>query len=125
MPIQIEFHHPDRMVVMVAHGTITLQDLAQAFVEFAKSGAFHYRKILDVTRATPGFTKDEMLGFIEHLRRHPREKQGGLVAFVTAPNNGEFARLFVEIAGNDRPAQVFRSIHEARKWLYANSSVTP
>ena len=111
------------MVVMVARGTITLQDLAQAFADFAKSGAFHYRKILDVTSAKPSFSKEEIAGFIEHVRRQRREKGVGIIAFVAADGGGEFARLFVDTVAGERPAQVFRSIHEARKWLYANSSV--
>ena len=63
------------------------------------------------------------MGFIEHVRRQQREKGVGLVAFVAADGKGEFARLFVDTVAGERPAQVFRSIHDARKWLYANSSV--
>lgn len=111
------------MVVMVARGTITLQDLVQAFVEFTKSNAFHYRKILDVTSATPAMKKEEVQGFIEHVRRQQRERGVGLVAFVAADGKDEFARLFVDTVAGERPAQVFRSIHAARQWLYANSSV--
>lgn len=125
MSIQVEIHHPDRIVVAVARGEITLQDLVRALAEFAKSGAFHYRKIFDVTGAKPAMTKEEVVGFIEHVRKQPRDKPLGLIAFVADPKGNEFARLFAEMVGNERPVQIFRSIHEARRWLYANSSVTP
>jgi hypothetical protein len=123
MPIQIEINHPDRLVVIVARGSITLIDLVKAFAEVAKANIFHYRKILDVTSAIPAFTREEIKGFIEHARRNHPERGVGLVAFVAEDGKGEFARMFVETVADERPAQVFRSIHEARKWLYANSDV--
>ncbi len=123
MPIQIEIHHPDRMVVVVARGPITLLDMVKAFADFSKEGIFHYRKILDVTSAVPVMKKEEVQAFIEHVRRQQREKGVGLVAFVAEDGRGEFAKLFVDTVAGERPAQVFRSLHAARKWLYANSSV--
>jgi hypothetical protein len=123
MSIQVEIHHPDQIVVAVARGEITFQDLVRALAEFGQSGPFHYRKIFDVTAARPTFTKDEAVGFIEHVRQQRREKPVGLVAFVADPKHHEFAQLFIDMVGSERPTQIFRSIHEARKWLYANSNV--
>jgi hypothetical protein len=123
MPIQIEINHPDRLFVAIARGSVTLIDLVKAFAEISKANIFHYRKILDVTSAVPAFAREEVMGFIEHARRNRPAKGVGLVAFVAEDGKGEFARMFVELVANERPAQVFRSIHEARKWLYANSDV--
>jgi hypothetical protein len=33
----------------------------------------------------------------------------------------EFARIFASLTTQDRPAEVFRSIHDARKWLAASA----
>ena len=47
------------------------------------------------------------------IRKGPR----GPLALVADPNRGELAQTFKALTADDRPVEVFRSIHEARKWL--------
>ena len=51
MPIHLEIYHPDRIVVAVARGEITIAQFGGLVRELAQSGAMHYRKIFDVTDA--------------------------------------------------------------------------
>ena len=51
MPIHLEIYHPDRIVIGVARGEITLEEFGGFVRELAQSGAMHYRKIFDVSDA--------------------------------------------------------------------------
>ena len=58
MPFKLDIFPPDRMVVAVARGEITLADLMMLVKELIDSGTLPYRKIIDIT-ATPD-TVEEM-----------------------------------------------------------------
>ncbi|UYN94966.1 MAG: hypothetical protein KIT25_23610 [Enhydrobacter sp.] len=99
---------------------MTLIDIVGFARAIAEAGLVHYRKILDVIEARPAFTEAELKAFAQYAREYPVPGKRGALAFVVGGNRGGFAQLFasIEIAG--RPAQLFRSIHEARKWLAEN-----
>lgn len=113
------------MVIGLARGEVTLMDLVGFFKELVDGNMLHYRKIVDVTGATPAITQEEVATFTERVRNQPRPKAGGAVAFVAEARRGEFVRLFSQLMGGDRPIEVFSSIHAARKWLYANTTIAP
>jgi hypothetical protein len=119
MPIQITIDHFNRLVVGVGQGTLALQDLVGFGLEVVQAGVVPYGKIIDLTRATPAFSRQELLAFAQVVREMPTNAPRGPLAMVIDPKRGELARLFagVEIAG--RPANVFRSIHAARRWVNA------
>jgi hypothetical protein len=90
MPIRFQISHPERMVVGVAQGIVTLKD------------------VLAIDLAAYG----------DRLRELPANKMpSGPIALVTNDANDALARLFAQLTNEQRPAQVFRSIHAARKWL--------
>ncbi len=123
MPFKIDIFPPDRMVVAVARGEISLADLMMLVRELIDSGTLPYRKIIDVTSATSVIGKDELESIAERLRSAPALKPRGPLAIVADSNRGELGRMFMSLTSDERPVQVFRSIHEARKWLLANSKV--
>lgn len=120
MPIRQTIYHPDRVIIGVATGEVTLVDIVGFARAIAEAGLTHYRKILDVVEAKPAFTAEELKAFAQYARDYPIPGKRGAIAFVIGPGRGAFAELFanIEIAG--RPAQLFRSIHDARKWIAAN-----
>lgn len=123
MPFTIDIFPPDRMVVAVARGEISLADLMMLVKELIDSGTLPYRKIIDITSATSAIGKDELESIAERLRSVPVLKPRGPLAIVADSNRGELGRMFMSLTSDERPVQVFRSIHEARKWLLANSKV--
>ena len=123
MPFKVDIFPPDRMVVAVARGEISLADLMMLVKELIDSGTLPYRKIIDITSATSAIGKDELESIAERLRSVPVLKPRGPLAIVADSNRGELGRLFMSLTSDERPVQVFRSIHEARKWLLANSKV--
>ena len=117
MPFQLIVHHPDRLVIGRATGEVTISDVVAFARDIMKDGMVHYRKVLDVIDARPAFNELELRAMATVARQTRTARRRGPVAFVVEPGRGEFARLFSELQIADRPAQVFTSIHEARKWL--------
>lgn len=53
VPIQIDVFHFDRLVVAIGSGDVTLPEYGKFVGDLVQQGLMHYRKIIDVTRATP------------------------------------------------------------------------
>ncbi len=121
MPLTLDIFPPDRMAVVVARGEISLADLTTLVKQLIDSGTLSYRKIFDITSATSAIGEDELETIAERLRSVPLTRPRGPLAIVADSERGELARLFMSLTLDERPVQVFRSIHEARKWLLAHS----
>jgi hypothetical protein len=118
MPIQMEVYHPDRIVIGVARGEITLEEFGGFVRELAQTGVMHYRKIFDVTEAKSSTVgQDELLAADQRLRAVMGKGPRGPLAVVADPHRGELAQTFKALTADDRPVEIFRSIHDARKWL--------
>ncbi len=119
MPIRVEVFHPDRILIAVITGDVTLQEFKDMVVEVVKTGVLHYRKIFDATLATSAVIgKDELIAMDEMLRKSPVGVRGrGPLAIVADAGRGDLARTFKALAATDRPVEVFRSLFEARRWI--------
>jgi hypothetical protein len=125
MPITLQIHHPDRMLIGIVRGEITAQDLDGFVTEIAAANALRYRKIIDLMGATSGLTAEGLVAFRQRIRDMGLPpKQRGPIALVTDQELEELARLFAELMGDERPVEVFASIHAARRWLNANSKIS-
>jgi len=125
VPIRLDINHPDRMVVGVASGTITLQDLENFLAELVTSGTLRYRKIVDVAACTPLIDQEQLAAFSARVLAARQGKPRGPLAIVAHDKQSDVARLFATLTGADRPAKVFRSIHDARKWIADNTTLPP
>jgi hypothetical protein len=118
MPIQLEIFHPDRILVGIGRGHVTLQEYGEFVAEVVKANLMHYRKIIDATGADSAvIDKDVLLAFDEQLRSFSKERKRGPLALVVDRKRGDLARTFKALASPDRPVEVFGSIHDARTWL--------
>jgi ABC-type nitrate/sulfonate/bicarbonate transport system substrate-binding protein len=117
MAIQVTVDHFHRLVIGVAQGTLVLQDLVAFGLEVLKASAVPYGKIIDVATATPGFSQEELRAFAKIVRDTQPDTPRGPLAFVIDPKRGDMARLFTGLEVADRPANLFRTIHEARRWM--------
>src|SRR3954464_13478905 len=116
MPIQLEIFHPDRIIVIVARGNVTLEEYGVLLGDVVKAGGVHYRKILDATSAeSEEVTKDVLLK-ADELTRNLKGRPRGPLALVVDRSRGDLARTFKSLS-TDRPVEVFGSIHDARTWL--------
>ena len=118
MPIHVRVSHPDRLIVAVAHGTISAGEFQEAVRSFVQQGALHYRKIIDVAAANTTADIEHLKGLLAMARAAPNAAERGPLAFVVDGGRGELVR---ELAGmrdeGERPVQVFTNLHEARRWL--------
>jgi hypothetical protein len=118
MPIHLEIFHPDRIVVGVARGEVTIAEFGGFVRDLAQAGVIHYRKIMDVSAAKSSTVgKDELLAADARLREFTQKGPRGPLAIVADAHRGALAQAFKAMSSDDRPVEVFRSIHEARKWL--------
>ena len=118
MPIQLEVFHPDRILVGIGRGHVTLQEYGEFVAEVVKANVMHYRKIIDATGADSAvIDKDVLLAFDEQIRNFSKGRKRGPLALVVDRKRGDLARTFKALASPDRPVEVFGSIHDARKWL--------
>jgi len=118
MPIQLEIFHPDRILIGVGRGNITLQEYGEFVAEVVKANVMHYRKIIDATGAESAvIDKDVLLAFDEQIRSFSKGRARGPLALVVDRKRGDLARTFKALASPDRPIEVFDSIHDARTWL--------
>lgn len=106
------------MVVGVAQGVVTLKDVLAFARELEIQKALDYRKIIDVMSGTAMVSEIDLAAYGDRLRELPPDKMPtGPIALVTNDANDSLARLFAHLTNAQRPAQVFRSIHAARRWL--------
>lgn len=118
MPIQMEIFHPDRLVLGVGRGDITAAEYAKFLADIVQSGVVHYRKIIDVTAASSSTVgQEELLAFDARFKAYSTERRGPIAIVADPQRNGSIAQAFKAITSVDRPVEVFRSIHDARKWL--------
>ena len=119
MPIHVSIFQPDRILTAVATDKVTLFDLVGLFRQITESNALHYRKLFDVAGAEPALSKEELAAFGERVRAARTDRARGALAIVADPQRGEFAHFFNQLrSGTDAPpTKVFRSIHDARRWL--------
>lgn len=117
MPIRVTIDHFNRVVIGVGDGVLTIPDLVSFGLEVLQAKVVHYGKIIDVAASEPAFTRTELLAFAQVVRETRAGEPRGPLALVVDPQRGEMAKLFTGLEMDGRPAQVFRSIHDARRWL--------
>ena len=117
VPIRLNIDHLNRVVIGVGEGVLTIQDLVAFGLEVLKAKVLPYGKIIDVATSTPGFTEGELRAFAQIAREQVGTTQRGPLALVVDPARGEMAKFFTNLDLEGRPANVFRSLHEARQWM--------
>lgn len=118
MPIQMEIFHPDRLVLGVGRGDISAVEYAKFLADIIQAGVIHYRKIIDVTSATSStLGAEQLIAFDARLKEMGDDRRGPLAIVADVTRNAGIAQVFKAMTAPGRPVEVFRSIHDARKWL--------
>lgn len=118
MPVQWTVSHPTRLVIAVARGNLRLLDIEHYLDGVMTANALPYRKIFDMTQATPNLTDDELMTLGGRIRAYiPLSKIGPLAIVATTEKSYGQARMFAALAEADRPIKIFRELHLARQWL--------
>ena len=74
-----------------------------------------YRKIFDLTQATPNLSDDDLMSLGARIRAYISLGRIGPLAIVaTTEKSYHQARMFAALAEADRPIKIFRELHLAR-----------
>jgi hypothetical protein len=117
MPLHMDISPLHRMVVIVARGHITAEEIAAIKRQLVEANVREYAKIIDASQGTSELTREQVQNVADLLRGAPGGTSRGPVAFIVNPDRIGFANVFTDITKGERPIQLFRSLHEARAWL--------
>lgn len=117
MPIHMDISPLNRMVVIVARGHITAEEIADNTKRLVAANVPGYAKIIDVTASSSNLSREQVEKIAALLRGDPADRKRGAVAFVVNPDRRGFAEAFAEVTKGERPIQLFRSLQAARQWL--------
>jgi hypothetical protein len=119
MPLHMDISPLHRLVVIVARGHITAEEIAANTRRLVEANVPGYAKIIDVSQAKSELTREQVQKVADLLRGPPGDTSRGPVAFVINPDRIGFANVFADVTQGERPIQLFRSLHQARAWLDA------
>ena len=117
MPLHMDIVPIQRLVVIVAHGEVTANDLANNVKELIAANVAHFAKIIDVSTSRWVLNQEQIDQIAQTLRGDPRSDVRGPVAFIVRPEDEGFAQVFSKVTEGDRPVRLFHSLHQARRWL--------
>lgn len=117
MPLQMDISPLHRLVVIVARGHITAEEIAANTKALIEANVPSYAKIIDVSQAKSELSREQVEKVAALLRGPADDTSRGPVAFVINPDRIGFANVFADITQGERPIQLFRSLHQARAWL--------
>lgn len=117
MSIHMDIIPMNRLVVIVARGHVTAEEIAENTKKLIAANVPGYAKIIDVTGSNSNLNRQQVETVAALLRGDPTDSKRGAVAFVVDPQRHGFAEAFAEVTRGERPIRLFRSLHGARRWL--------
>jgi hypothetical protein len=119
MPVRYTIDHDRRYVEARAEGEAGLEDFEDFLDAIVVQGALPYRKLID-SRGAVGTLSDHdimMLGARMSAYTSGLGRRGAIAFIVATPAPSSIPTRVINLAPADRPARVFLSEDEARKWL--------
>lgn len=118
MPVHWTISHSARLVIAIAKDDVKIENIEQYFAGVTAEGAMSYRKIFEIA-VTPMSLSEQMLKSLgQRVILYAQHGQVGPVAIVAESDDSYAkAQVFASAANADRPLQIFRELHAARRWL--------
>ncbi|MBX9875201.1 MAG: hypothetical protein K2X84_10110 [Beijerinckiaceae bacterium] len=117
MPIHLEISRLNRLLVIVARGQVTPDEVRDLVRQMVENEVRHFSKIIDVSGSSIEMDREQVEAMATMLRAEKGAATRGPIAFVIHPERQGFADLFADATRTDRPVRLFRSLHDARRWL--------
>ena len=86
MPIRMDISPIDRLVVIVARGPVSPEEIAEKTTTLVAANVPGYAKIIDVTGSSSHLTRDQVERIAALFRGGPEAPSRGAVAFVVNPD---------------------------------------
>ncbi len=118
MPVHWTISHSARLVIAIAKDDVKIENIEQYFAGVTAEDAMSYRKIFEIA-VTPMSLSEQMLKSLgQRVILYAQHGQVGPVAIVAESDDSYAkAQVFASAANADRPLQIFRELHAARRWL--------
>jgi hypothetical protein len=117
MPLHLDISPLDRLVVIVARGQITAEEIGEVKRQIFEANVQAYAKVIDVSQGRSDLTREQIQKVADIMHGPADGTVRGPVAFVIDPLRIGFPNMFADLTKGERPIQLFRSLHEARAWL--------
>jgi hypothetical protein len=119
MPIRWTISHDERLVAAIGEGPVTLKDIEAYFDAVVVADAQSYAKLFDASDMDPQITDDEVMAVGARMSAYVQQRwPGGPAAYVvTSRTVREFVNRFLNLAATPRPAKIFGTVDDARRWL--------
>lgn len=120
MPVTWKISPEERLMVVRAEGEVLLRDIEDCLDAIVVGEAFAYAKLFDARGvAFKAAEEGDVMQIGARLRAYAGvDLKGGPVAFVTDGEEAtDYIRRYLNLAGGERPARIFKAVGPARKWL--------
>lgn len=117
MPVYLDIDKLNHVVMIVAHGAISDDDIRGTVRELLAADVSAFGKIIDTTAASTRETLEQVAEIARMMREGPGGESRGPVACVIDARRPGFAEVFAEQSAADRPIRLFTSLREARRWI--------
>jgi hypothetical protein len=118
MAYRLEIDHAKRFVHVRFEGVTTLQDIEAYLDEVVVQGAMPYRKLLDSRKAIAQYDDADVMAMGARISAYEAFEPRGPVAVVLVSDGQLLVTERVHnLGGAKRPAKIFFSESQARKWL--------
>ena len=118
MPLHWTIDSKERLVVAVAEGEVT-RDEVQAYLDAVTGAkALAYRKLFDASRGETTMGPEEMMALGVMFRSFHARGEVGPLAIVVPDGKVELvSRVLGILAAAERPMRVFRESEPAQRWI--------
>ena len=124
MPIHFTIDHKTRTVEAKFDGHLVLKDVEDFCDSVIAADALPYRKLIDGRTAHGTYTDADVMALGARLAAYATLGTRGALALVPAPDISlELTHRLINLGKGGRPAEAFRTVPEARKWLAAQPEV--
>lgn len=119
MPLHWTVDSKERLVITIADGDVTREDVDIFIQAMNGAGTLSYRKLFDGSRGETNMTPDDMLAIGVQIRaRHSVGGKPGPLAVVMPPGKADLvSRVLGILATADRPMRIFAEAEPARRWI--------
>jgi hypothetical protein len=120
MPIRWTISDEERLVVATTEGVVTLKDIEAYLDALVVAEAMPYAKLFDASDVDLQATDHDVMMLGARMRAYVATWPGGPIAFVVTTRPArDFVDRFLNLAAASRPANIFLTADEARRWLDA------
>ena len=118
MAYRLDIDHDKRFVHVRFEGITTLQDLEAYLDEVVVQGAMPYRKLVDSRKAIGQYDDADMMAMGARISAYAAlEPRGPIAVVLISDDQLAVTECIHNLGGAKRPARIFFSETEARKWL--------